>query len=323
MKSIHILNHEQTLARIQENFQSHPQYKAMYSSLLDGIITNSQLMVIPIDDHMVHRGDGVFEAFKSYNRAIYDLDAHLERLKYSASCLSLKIPKTSEEIKHICCELARASGLNDIVFRLYVSRGPGSFTPNPYESQGSQLYIIATESKTFTEEYFLKGVSVGFSELGTRTQPYCRIKSCNYLLNVLMKKESVNKDFNFCVSFDSHGFLAEGPTENIAIINDKNELVAPLYDNMLKGTTLQRSLELAREFKSELGFTAVLQKNISKEEVLKAKEAFMVGTTLSILPIREIEGQPLNQYHSESLSIRLRKKLEHDIHNNAKLRLLY
>jgi branched-chain amino acid aminotransferase len=135
-------------------------YGAMYSSWVGGIVTDARLMMIPIDDHMVHRGDAVFEAFKFVFGAFYDLKSHLRRLRTSADFIALNIPYSDAEIGEICKQLIEVSGYDEAMFRLYVSRGPGDFSPNPYSTLGSQLYIIVTPFKRMSDEKYLGGSSL-------------------------------------------------------------------------------------------------------------------------------------------------------------------
>ena len=111
----------------------HANYYAMYSSWWDAITTEPNLMVVPVDDHMVHRGDGLFETFKCVDGAIYNLDAHLARLEGGAKTIALKMPWSREDIRKIVGDVLRAGGHRDALVRIFVSRGPGGHSANPYE----------------------------------------------------------------------------------------------------------------------------------------------------------------------------------------------
>ena len=119
-----------------------PAYHAMYSSWWDGIVVDPSLMVIAVDDHLVHRGDGVFEAFKFQDGAIYDLWAHLDRLETSAKAIYMELPFAKEVIAERIIEVVKAAKQSESTLRLYISRGPGGFDANPYESVGLSLIHI-------------------------------------------------------------------------------------------------------------------------------------------------------------------------------------
>jgi branched-chain amino acid aminotransferase len=259
-------------------------YRAFFSSWLGGMTKDPRLMQVPVDDHLVHRGDGVFEAFKSKDRKVFLLDEHLTRLEISAARISLKLPFSKPEIKDICLQLLKFSDCSDALVRLYVARGPGGFSPNPYESEASQLYIVITDFKPVPEAKYTAGVSVMQSQVESKQGWMAQTKSCNYLLNVLMKKESVDHSFDFSISVAPTGELLEGPTENLALIDTNGAFVLPPFNHILKGTTLVRVAELVERN----NLMKVRQQNFTWSELKASQEAFMIGTTLDVLPISKI-----------------------------------
>ncbi len=269
------------------------EYIAMYSSWFKGIVTNPQYMMIPIDDHIVHRGDGIFEALRfKYNHFI-EFDEHYERLLHSAKSLYLDVPYSKETILNICKKLLTYENSDHPLFRIYISRGPGDFTPNPNTEYGTQLYIVLTDTPPPPQEFYKKGCTLGLSTLLQKPSPYRGIKSCNYIPNVLLKKESLERGFNFCVNFSEDGHLCEGATENILLISKDNELLSPQFKDILPGTTLKRILALSDPLIKKGILKAVHIKDIKREEIDSAKEIFMAGTTFEMLPIISVEGSPI------------------------------
>ncbi|GAH61391.1 unnamed protein product, partial [marine sediment metagenome] len=108
-------------------------YFAMYSSVFGGVVADPALMILPMDDHLVHRGDGIFEALECVNGYLYNLDAHLSRLQRSAQLISLDLPFDLGTIKQIIMETVAIVGVKDCIVRLFISRGLGGFGPNPTE----------------------------------------------------------------------------------------------------------------------------------------------------------------------------------------------
>lgn len=287
--NIPILDSEKILENLKN--QKNPffgQYKAYYSSWLGGIVVDPKLMLLAMDDHMVHRGDAVFEAIKYVNRKVFLLDQHLARLERSAQAIFLNLPFSLAQIKQTIIELLRVANQSDGLIRLFVSRGPGGYTTNPYDSVGSQLYITVTELKHPAKEVYENGVKIGKSKIPVKETWMAQVKSCNYLPNVMMKKESVDRGLHFTVAFDSHGFLAESSTENIALVDSKGTLICPKFENILRGTTMIRAFELIEKqgIKTE-------QRNIREEELIKSLEVFMIGTTLDVIPVVSYEGNPI------------------------------
>jgi 4-amino-4-deoxychorismate lyase len=286
---IPILDAERVLSALQA--RQNPffsQYKVFYSSWLGGIVKDPQLMVIPMDDHLVHRGDGVFEAIKFVNRRIFLLDEHLQRLFKSAERIGIHSPLTKEELRDLIFEVCRVADSSHGLIRLFLSRGPGGYTTNPYDSVGPQIYLTVTDLKPPAPELVKGGVCIGRSSVAVKEGWMAQVKSCNYLPNVMMKKEAVDRDLAFTVSFDESGFLAESSTENIALISESGDFTYPRFERILRGTTLVKVAQIAES----IGLS-VVQKDVTETEFCRAREVFMIGTTLDVLPVNEYEGQKI------------------------------
>ena len=153
-----VLSTAEVLKKIQDlKFKHQSSYFAMYSSYFGGIIKDPTLMLVPVDDHLVHRGDGVFEAIKWIHQKPYCLNEHLERLLVSAEKIQLVGP-TLSEIRDLVLSVVKESEKSEGLIRLYLSRGPGGFTTNPFESIGSQLYILGTKLSPLSDAKYQKRV---------------------------------------------------------------------------------------------------------------------------------------------------------------------
>ncbi len=266
-------------------------YLAMYSSWYGGIVVDPALMMVPLDDHLVHRGDGVFEAFLCRDWNIYMLDRHLARLDLSASALGLDIPEDRARLLEIIRDTIRAGNSGTCLVRLFASRGPGGFSANPYESAETQLYVIATAFQPLPPEKYEKGVRLATSTIPAKTD-FATIKSCNYLLNVLMKKEARDAGADYPVSVDENGFLAEGATENIGIVTRDGRFLIPRFRRILRGITVTRAVELAETL---LGreITGIAEADITREQAFEAAEMLVMGTSIHVLPVVEYDGKKI------------------------------
>ena len=268
-------------------------YFAMYSSLYGGIVTDPALMLLPIDDHMVHRGDGIFEALKRVNGAIYNLAAHLDRLDQSAKALFLQLPVARPELESIIAETVEASGKADCMVRVYVSRGPGSVSVNPYDCPSAQLYVVVTALGTPFMALHPEGGRVCSSRVAAKSASMSHIKNCNYAPNVLMKKEAVDAGVHFAAGFDEHGFLTEGAIENMGVVSRDNRLLFPKLDRILAGTTMLRVMDLARTLIPSRQLKDVAFADISRQDILSAAEFIITGTTINVAAGVEFDGQPI------------------------------
>ena len=288
----------------------------MYSSLYGGIVTDPCLMMIPIDDHMVHRGDGVFEALKAVDGNIYNLNAHLERLVNSARGIALELPVSLAELKKIIIETTRSANHPTCMIRIYISRGPGGFGVNPYECPTPQLYVVITQLGTPFMALHPEGARVCTSTISAKSTDMAQIKNCNYAPNVLMKKEAVDLKYDFSMGFDERGFLTEGATENMGIVTQDHRLLFPNLDRILTGTTMLRTMALSQSLVHEGILTFAGLANITLKDILVARELIITGTTLNIVAGIEVDGHPIGTRKPGPVYQRLAELLEKDMKEN-------
>ncbi|MEN0058811.1 MAG: aminotransferase class IV [Bdellovibrio sp.] len=322
--SVSILSPVQVLEKLKaKSYPAQSFYLAMYSTWWGGVVTEPGLMFVPVDDHLVHRGDGVFEAIKVLSGKIFLLDEHLARLQSSAQSIGLTLPMSIAEIKSVIISTTVATEVREAMLRLYVSRGPGGFTTNPYDSVASQLYLIVTSFNPYPEGKYVQGVKVGRSQIPPKDPWLAQIKSCNYLSNVLMKKESVDRKLDFTIGLDAQGFITEGSTENIVIVDAQKNLVRPRLRQILKGTTMMRAFDLAQRLQSSGLIRACEERDVSEKELMQASEVMMIGTTLDVLPVTEYEGQKIGEGQPGPVARELRRLLVEDIERGPKATPIY
>lgn len=290
---------------------------AMYSSLTGGITTDATLMQVPVDDHLVHRGDGVFETLKVTGGAIYQFGPHLDRLARSAAAIGIALPWSAEELRERTVDTIRAGGQRECLVRLLVSRGPGGFGVDPRESRAPQLYIAVYPAQAPFMQRVPGGARVGVSAVPAKPDPLVTIKTCNYLPNVLMKAEANARGLHFIVSLDHDGFLTESFTENVLILTADRRVVSPLPGQMLAGTTLQRVLALAQGLVDEGALAAVQHARLRPADVTAAAEVWVAGTTAHLTAVVEFEGRPVGDGTPGPVWRRLAPVLDHEIAHDA------
>ena len=289
---VKVFTPEEFLEKVKTIKYSHQQsYLAMYSSLLDGMVTEPSLMLIPIDDHMIHRGDGVFEVIKCCKGYIYQLQAHLQRLQKSAQAIGLEFPLSLSKLKQRIRETIKVAQVKDCVIRIFLSRGPGGFSVNPFESIGTQLYIVITKWLPPDKKHFQKGVKAIITRIPLKSGFFAQIKSCNYLPNVLMKKEAIQKGADYAIGLDENGYLTEGATESVGIVSTDGYLRFPESKRVLEGITLKRAFFLSQKLTKMGLITGVRFCPISLGEVYKSKEILLLGTTIDVLPVVSLQGK--------------------------------
>jgi len=297
----------------------HFKYLAMYSSVYGGIVTDPTLMMIPADDHVVHRGDGVFDVAKCVEGGVYQFDGHLDRLFRSAAAISLVPPCDREAIERIAIETIRAGNEPNCSIRITLSRGPGGFSVSPLECPESALYVNVFRTKTLPPEYLTEGVRISLSEVPIKPSYFARVKSCNYLPNVLMALEAKTADAHFTVALDEQGFLAEGSTENIIVVSGEGYLLFPEYNRILKGLTVSRAAKLAEKLVEEGLISGVRFANISPEEAYRGREMMLLGTSIDVLPAVYLNGRTIGEGKPGPVAKRLRQLFRDDMTRNPEM----
>jgi branched-chain amino acid aminotransferase len=314
--SIPVLSSMEILKKLNEHaYPQQASYFAMYSTWFGGITTEPGAMVVPIDDHLVHRGDGVFEAMKSVGEKIFLLEDHLDRLEISSKAIGLAWPFPREKLTAVIRETLAISKAPRALIRLFMSRGPGGFTTNPYDSVGTQLYCVITEFKAVVEAKYQTGVRTGRSQVPAKQDWFATIKSCNYLPNVLMKKEAVDRGLDFTFGFGVQDHLTEGSTENVVIVDKDGLLVRPRLQQILRGTTMMRALHLAEAMVRGGRLAGIVDRDISEADLFSAREVMMIGTTLDVLPVTEYEGQKIGGGTPGPVATELRRLLINDMNS--------
>ena len=280
---------------------------AFYDHRLRAVVTNPRLMLIPMDDHLVHRGDGVFEALKFVDGKIYQLDAHLARLRSSAETIFIGAPAPWKELRSLVMEVARASGEPHGNLSIFIGRGLGGFSLDVRECEHPTLYIVARKAPVMPEEVWEKGVTACRSSYPAKSKDFARIKSVNYLSNVLMKREAILKGCAYPLCFGPDHFLAEGAAENIVIVDAAGEMIVPEMKYALLGTTMLRGLELIGKERD------YVTRPISEDDIRVAREVIMLGTSIDALSIVRYNSKPIHDVRPGPVSRRLRELLQNDL----------
>lgn len=299
----------------------HANYLAMYSSWFGGIVTDPLLMLVPADDHMVHRGDAVFEAFNCIAGAFYNLEAHLARLDGSAADIGLRNPMSREQLIILLRETVRAGGERNCVVRIFLSRGPGSFAVNPRDCPEPQAYIFVTRRQPTLMERYPGGITLKTSVFPLKPSFFATIKSCNYLSNALMKQEAVDAGAQIAAGFDERDCLAEGATENIGIVTRDRRLLFPQPGSILEGTTMHRVLALGAGLVQSGELIEVGRAPIARPAFFNAAEILVCSTSSDVTAASAVDGRPVGAGVPGAVFERLSKLLQDDMQHNTALRI--
>ncbi|MBG0776047.1 MAG: aminotransferase class IV [Desulfovibrionaceae bacterium] len=287
------------------------KFLAFYEHRIGAICTDPALMLLPWDDHIVHRGDGVFEVMKFRQRRIYQVDAHLARMERSSKSIYLNPPMPWDRVREIMVEVCRAADRDNGSLKLMLGRGAGGFGIDPAECPTSSFYIAAYSAASKPETMYEQGATAITSSIPAKQSYIAKIKSMNYLPNMLIKREASDRGVDFAFCFDDKGFLAEGSIENVVLVDASGAVVVPELTNALTGTTLMRALELIKDEVS------IFFRPIREEEIYGARELMVLGTTLDALPIVRFNSKPIHDARPGPVARRLRELLTQDLLENG------
>jgi len=262
---------------------------------IDGNFHDQAEAKISVFDHGLLYGDGVFEGIRFYNDRVFRLEEHIDRLWDSARAIALDMPMSKSELVAAILETIRQNDLHDGYVRLIVTRGVGSLGLSPDTCRRPSIIIIAATIALYPEELYHKGLTMVTCST-RRTPPAAlspRVKSLNYLSNILGKLEAQNAGAGEGLMLNEQGYVSECTGDNIFIVK-KGDISTPhLSSGILAGVTRAVVFELAEK----LSIRAV-ERELIRHDIYTADECFLTGTAAEVIPAVQLDrrlighGQP-------------------------------
>jgi branched-chain amino acid aminotransferase len=243
---------------------------------------------VSVFDHGLLYGDGVFEGIRFYDGVPFRLEAHLRRLERSARALHLDLPFSRDELAAATRQTALATGEADGYLRLVVTRGRGALGIDPRTCETGSVFVLADRLQMVSDAALREGAKliVASTRRTAVDQLDSRVKSLNYLNQILARIEANHGGADEAVVLNRDGFVAEGTADNLFIVCDGVLLTPPVTDGALDGITRQVVLELA----AAEGVPAREQR-LAVYDLLNADECFLTGTGAELIPVGQIQGQ--------------------------------
>jgi len=295
------------------------KYAAFYSSQLRGIVTDPALMIIPFDDHMVHRGHGIFDTAGLVDGKIYDLEAHLDRFHRSAEHSRLTMPVPRAEMREIIVSTVAASRQRDGAIRYWLTSGPGSLELSPAAGAEPGFFVMVFPGLVYPERWYTEGLKVMTTTYPIKPALYAVTKSNNYLPNVLMQMEAKASGVDNGVFVDANGNVGESSNMNVAFVTSDGVLRHPKFDHILAGCTSLRALELARALVGQGLLTGVEVCDIPVDDARAAREMLLLGSSVKVAPIVAWDGQPIGDGKPGPVAKALLGILEEDMRTGDRL----
>jgi len=257
---------------------------------LNGELMPAEHAFIPVNDHGLLYGDGVFEGIRFYKRRAFRLQRHLQRLQLSARAIALAIPLSVEELTAVIERLIDAFADDDGYIRLTVTRGAGPLGLNPKICSQPNVIAIADQ---------LTMIAIGQQQAGARLivssvrrlpadglDP--RIKSLNYLNHILAKIEANHAGADEAILLNGQGRVAEGTADNVFIVRNGRLLTPPCSEGALEGITRDLVLELAQAEGIDTS-----EQPLGVYDLYAADECFLTGTGAELIAVVSIDCRAL------------------------------
>jgi len=263
---------------------------------------------VSVFDHGLLYGDGVFEGIRSYNRLVFKLKEHIDRLYESAHSIMLEIPLTKERMIEAVVSTLKENNLKDAYIRLVVTRGEGDLGLDPRKCKGnSTIIIIADKIVLYPERFYKEGLEIitvpTIRNLPEALNP--QIKSLNYLNNILAKIEAVSAGYDEAIMLDSLGYVAECTGDNIFIVKQNHLYTPPQCMGTLRGITRDTVLEIAKR-----NDIPVHEHVLTRHEVYISDECFLTGTAAEIIPVVKVDGRKIGLGKPGKVTLSLMKKFK-------------
>lgn len=241
---------------------------------------------ISVFDHTFLYGDGVFEGIRVYEGCIFRLRDHLERLFSSARYIMLQVPLGLEDLTQAIAETVRRNQIRNGYIRVVVSRGEGTLGLAPWLCPKGSIVIIADSITLYPQEFYENGLAlVTVPTMRNRIESLnARVKSCNYLNNILAKIEAHNSGCIEALMLDHNGYVVECTGDNIFIVKRRRIRTPPAYLGALEGITRNCIIEIARNRGLE-----VAEEPFTRYDIFDADEVFLTGTAAEAIPVVEVD----------------------------------
>ncbi|MDA7978429.1 MAG: branched-chain-amino-acid transaminase [Pirellulales bacterium] len=257
---------------------------------INGKLLPKEQATISVFDRGLLYGDGIFEGIRSYNGKVFRMREHLDRLWDSARAVALEIPISKEEMDKAIYETLQVNDLPDGYIRLIVTRGAGTLGLDPFSASNPQVIIIADTISLYPAEFYENGLEIVTAST-IRNHPAAlnaRIKSLNYLNNIMAKVEAITAGAKEALMLNHTGEVAECTGDNIFLVKNNTLYTPPMSAGILGGVTRDAVMELAAATGRETRETA-----LTRHDVYVADECFLTGTAAEVIPVVKIDSRAI------------------------------
>ena len=274
---------------------------------LDGKLVDKDKAYISVFDHGLLYGDGVFEGIRTYDGLIFRMKEHIDRLFRSAASIELNICMTKKELTDAVIKTLKTNKLENAYIRLVVTRGVGDLGLDPRKCSKPTVFIITDKIALYPKEFYQKGLEIITASV-RRNFPQAldaRIKSLNYLNNILAKIDAIKAGTEEAIMLTYDGYVAECTGDNIFMVKGGKLFTPPVDIGALEGITRDAVIGIAKRLSMPFA-----EKMLRPEDLYAADEVFLTGTAAEIIPVTKIDKRSIGNCKPGTITIELKKEFE-------------
>jgi len=262
---------------------------------------------VSVFDHGLLYGDGVFEGLRSYGGKVFRLREHVVRLFESAKAIWLEIPLTQQALCDAIDQMVKTNEIDDGYIRVIVTRGAGTLGLDPRKCKDPQIIVIADTIALYPSEYYKNGLEI-ITVSVSRNHPAAlspRIKSLNYLNNILAKIEGLQSGCIEALMLNHKGEIAECTGDNIFLVKQGELRTPPLDAGILAGITREAVSEIAEGAGIDVRRVA-----LTKHDVYTADEVFLTGTAAEVVPVVKVDSRSIGNGKPGPITCDLKERFQ-------------
>lgn len=262
---------------------------------------------ISVYDHGLLYGDGVFEGMRIYSGNVFRLEDHLIRLYESALAIGLPIPIKPDELAQATNQTVAKNNLSDGYIRLVVTRGSGALGLDPFKCKDPQVIIIADTISLYPEKMYAEGLDLVTAATirnhAAALSP--RIKSLNYLNNIMAKMEGLRAGCVEAVMLNTKGEVAECTGDNLFVVKNNIVHTPPIDAGILEGITRNTVIELARQRGLQVD-----ERAMTRHDIYVADECFLTGSAAEVIAAVKLDGRTIGTGKPGPVTLDLKERFE-------------
>jgi branched-chain amino acid aminotransferase len=259
---------------------------------IEGEIVPAAEARLSVLDHGFLYGDGVFEGIRVTPAGIFRFEDHMKRLATAARAVGIEVVGGFDRVRDVARETTRAWGARHGYLRLILTRGRGGLGLDPSTCDDPAIICIAAGTVGLSAEKQAHGYNLITSSLrrpaGDVLDP--RVKSLNYLNNILAKREANLRGADDALVLNAQGLIAEASAANIFALTGNRLETPPPTDGALEGLTRRTVIEIGEA----LGFD-VRERSLGRFDLYAADAVFFTGSRAGLVPVGSLDGSPIAQ----------------------------